>query len=357
MRPAILYVHGIGNKPPAELLRRQWDEALFGRAMGTTSRMAYWAPLRYPKPLSGPALAGIEAEAGTEAEAGVGPPLGDTALEAAVSPSYVPPEVFVADVLAEAHGEAGAGYRELRGAHPGPALEGTAPAGTGSPDAPLEGWLRAMAYCADALGAGEPTAGPSALASPPPAATAPGLEVLPLPRGGRTAVFRLLAAHTFKDVHAYFFQPVREQIRDVVRQALAGTSGPVVVVGHSLGSVIAYDVLREAGREVPLFVTIGSPLGITEIQDQLGRPLRVPAGVAAWRNASDARDLVALNHTVRPLFAPSELTSDCYVVNDSANHHGAGQYLASVPVRDAVRAYVQDDQDDQDIPDAQDSQE
>jgi hypothetical protein len=40
---------------------------------------------------------------------------------------------------------------------------------------------------------------------------------------------------------------------------------PTVVVGHSLGSVVAYDLMRRDGERegsaVPLFVTLGSPIG------------------------------------------------------------------------------------------------
>jgi hypothetical protein len=110
----------------------------------------------------------------------------------------------------------------------------------------------------------------------------------------------------------------------------------VVVLAHSLGTIIAYDVLREAERDVPLFLTVGSPLGVQEVQDLITRPLAVPAGVRAWRNASDWRDVVALDHTLRPAYAPPELCSDFMVVNDSWNHHGIREYLRTVPVREAV---------------------
>lgn len=38
----VIYVHGIGNKPPASVLKCQWDSALFGTQLGDRSRMAYW---------------------------------------------------------------------------------------------------------------------------------------------------------------------------------------------------------------------------------------------------------------------------------------------------------------------------
>ena len=47
----IVYVHGIGNKPTAEILKCQWDEALFGFNLGERSRMSYWVNrVLYPLP-------------------------------------------------------------------------------------------------------------------------------------------------------------------------------------------------------------------------------------------------------------------------------------------------------------------
>ena len=101
-------------------------------------------------------------------------------------------------------------------------------------------------------------------------------------------------------------------------------------------------MLRESGpaRDIPLFVTIGSPLAVTEIQDLVARPLLVPAGVRQWRNAADGRDLVALDKTIRPEFAPPDLTIDFLVDNTSTSHHGGIQYLESAPVKSAVAALL-----------------
>ncbi|MDC4202824.1 MAG: hypothetical protein MPW14_13610 [Candidatus Manganitrophus sp.] len=48
---SIIYIHGIANKPAPAVLKRQWDMALFGVDMGSRTRMAYWADIRYPQPL------------------------------------------------------------------------------------------------------------------------------------------------------------------------------------------------------------------------------------------------------------------------------------------------------------------
>ena len=50
----IVYVHGIGNKPEASVLKCQWDTALFGAPMGDRTRMSYWVNReRYTAPEAG----------------------------------------------------------------------------------------------------------------------------------------------------------------------------------------------------------------------------------------------------------------------------------------------------------------
>src|SRR5262245_32519146 len=56
--PVVVYVHGIGNKPPPAALKRQYDVALFGIDMGARTRLAYWADIRYPQPLPASATDG-----------------------------------------------------------------------------------------------------------------------------------------------------------------------------------------------------------------------------------------------------------------------------------------------------------
>jgi hypothetical protein len=290
-----VYVHGNGNKIAAGALKRVWDEALFAREMGDATRMAYWAPLRYPQPLPGPEVDEMQM---TPAP---GP------FESAV-PAVQSPEAFIAETVAG-----------TPAAPAGPFESG----GPAYADDELEPWLRRMTYEADALaaGGGDP------------------FELLALPRSMRTAAFRAMVKLTFKDVHAYFFGAVGEAIREVVRERLRVIDGPVVVIGHSLGSIVAYDVLREPefdGLDLPLFLTVGSPLGITEVQDLVARPLEVPRAAAAWRNVCDGFDFVALDKTLRPEYAPAERCTDFLVRNASANHHGIREYLCSAPVREAI---------------------
>jgi hypothetical protein len=128
-----------------------------------------------------------------------------------------------------------------------------------------------------------------------------------------------------------FLYTTRAGVRDAIDQIVASdlTEEPTVVVGHSLGSIVAYSVLRSDRRalRVPLFVTVGSPLGIRAVRDQF-RPLRSPASVEAWYNALDTRDVVALypldgaNFPITP-----EIENYARVKNHTDNRHGISGYL------------------------------
>ncbi|MBD5784992.1 hypothetical protein IF650_02245 [Cellulosimicrobium terreum] len=149
-----------------------------------------------------------------------------------------------------------------------------------------------------------------------------------------------------RDVWAYLHDPeVRNVIDDAVAAAMP-TDEPAVVVGHSLGSVVAYSVLREdagAGRwDVPLLLTLGSPLAIRGIRDALATraPLRVPAPVDRWVAVRDRRDPLAL-HGLGPDAFPLEpgppsgpgapvgvaAIEDLVVSNAAPGHHAAAVLL------------------------------
>ena len=131
------------------------------------------------------------------------------------------------------------------------------------------------------------------------------------------------------DVYVYLTQKsVRQAVDAIV--AAAFKPGRTVVVGHSLGSVVGYNVLRALGRQTDVvrYVTVGSPLGIRAVQGLLEKPLAMPAGVRDWYNAMDERDVVAL----RPLDAATlpvtpPIRNKTTVKNKTRNRHGISGYL------------------------------
>lgn len=158
---------------------------------------------------------------------------------------------------------------------------------------------------------------------------------VPFASGASVALFT-------KDVYEYLKNPgIRDPIDIGVRSAF--TPGvETVVVGHSLGTVVAFNVLRRdgdaAGWKVPLFVTLGSPLAVKVIKKGLS-PIRHPKCATRWFNAMDDRDVVALypldaNHfDVNPAI---ENKTD--VRNDTENRHGITGYLSDPVVARRIHA-------------------
>ncbi|WP_264029246.1 hypothetical protein [Cellulosimicrobium sp. SH8] len=150
--------------------------------------------------------------------------------------------------------------------------------------------------------------------------------------GLSSAVVVLLA----RDVWAYLHDDaVRTTIDDALAAAIP-TDGPAVVVAHSLGSVVAYSVLREhpdaARWDVPLLLTLGSPLAIRAIRDVLAAraPVRVPAPVRRWVAARDRRDALALHGLgadAFPLDPATPAIEDLVVANAAPGHHAAAVLL------------------------------
>jgi hypothetical protein len=142
-----------------------------------------------------------------------------------------------------------------------------------------------------------------------------------------------------RDVFLYTTRAgVRAEVDRVVARQL--TDQPTVVVGHSLGSVVTYSVLRSDTRalKVPLYVTLGCPLGVRAIRDQF-RPLRFPDPVTTWWNAYDPRDVVALyplDASNFPVTPAVENKGD--VDNYTDNRHGIIAYLDDEAIAQRILA-------------------
>jgi hypothetical protein len=107
---------------------------------------------------------------------------------------------------------------------------------------------------------------------------------------------------------------IRARLRAVLEEAWTDGAN-VLLIGHSLGSVIAYDTLWEISHEaaparrcVDLFMTMGSPLATHFI----GRRLRghdksgaakYPTNIRRWVNLSARGDTTALQPRLAPHFA------------------------------------------------------
>lgn len=304
----VTFVHGIANKPPAEDLLRVWRRALADAAeplplgdLGVTTSLVYWADLMYEKPQDDASAEEATGEALLDASGSAEQPQPANAEEAA----------FIAAVRAKltALSAAQMTAAELPGATSG--AQGT-------------------------------------------------FERVPLPWFIKKRIMDIF----LRDVHHYLFDTefappgrtpvhIQQTIRQRFVDAVCGqsVSQPHIVVSHSMGTVIAYDCLKRvaACANVDGLITIGSPLGLDEIQDKLhpewtranGFPRERVA--ADWINLYDRLDPVcgfdpALANDYRE--RDTGVVKDIPVENDGAWRHSATKYLRQPAFRRSLRGML-----------------
>jgi hypothetical protein len=298
----ITFIHGISNKPEKEALLAVWQGALSQSlvpldlaASGVSCEMVYWADVLYGEPLSV-----------------------DTGLEMVASENNEAELPQVA-IIPQDNAEAA--------------------------------WLAAMEQ---RLGVGEGAGAPEGTLSN-------GLERIPLPDFAKDAFLKRF----LRDVHHYLFnvsfspRPGEQYfVRDEIRQRFvaavkrgSAAQRPHIVVSHSMGTVIAYDCLKRVAEcpVVDAFVTMGSPLGIDEIQDKLrpewtqddGFPSARVSG--KWINYFDRIDPVS---RLDPYLASDYRRNAEMVVEDVAQHNGGWwthdvtRYLSGREVTSSIAALL-----------------
>lgn len=168
------------------------------------------------------------------------------------------------------------------------------------------------------------------------------------------------ARSTEQEIGRYFHNgdgvaaDMRKLLKHVVRPLLEKRE-PVLLIGHSLGSVIAYDALWELTHQEKLhgkvdFLTIGSPLGMHYIQRSLmgmngGRPRSYPGLIRHWVNVAAEGDLVAMGRNLHDSFGAmlelglvDAIDDHCqgiynfFSTNEGLNSHRSFGYLVNPAV-------------------------
>lgn len=136
---------------------------------------------------------------------------------------------------------------------------------------------------------------------------------------------------------------IKERVLDRVHAEFAGS--PRILIGHSLGSVVAYEYLcRYRPPSVQLLVTLGSPLGIPNLIFERLTPAPVggkgawPGSVARWINVADADDIVALRKRLAGLFQGSspDTSVDDRQVDNGLRPHAVDRYLNAKQTGSAI---------------------
>ncbi|WIH20128.1 hypothetical protein [Photobacterium damselae] len=125
-----------------------------------------------------------------------------------------------------------------------------------------------------------------------------------------------LLRYWLTDVYRYFHEPAfaLEIEKPLIRLLQQYRHHSITLISHSLGTVIAYNVLQKLAAQrttqditIDRWITLGSPLGLASVKAQLKRNLKgsraVPENVSAWHNYSDKRDIVCIDGDLADDFA------------------------------------------------------
>ncbi|MES2628497.1 MAG: hypothetical protein V4616_05960 [Bacteroidota bacterium] len=139
------------------------------------------------------------------------------------------------------------------------------------------------------------------------------------------------------DVYHYLTNgAIRRRVDEFIKGAISELGDEdCVVVAHSLGTVVAYNVLNTLStNNVKKFLTLGSPLAVKAIKNKLSTPLKFPSCIRnGWYNAYDEKDFVSLYPLTPEYFQiGKEIVNNNKVDNPSDNHHNITGYLCDKEV-------------------------
>lgn len=156
---------------------------------------------------------------------------------------------------------------------------------------------------------------------------------------------------------------IRGMLKTLLRPML-DTNDQILIIGHSLGSVIAYDTLWELSHnevhsgKIDLF-SLGSPLGLKFVQNKLlgtefAGKNAFPTNIRRWINLSSVGDLTAVDRCFNDDFADmlryrivESIEDHCegiynyYRNNEGLNCHRSYGYLVNPAVGEIIARWWQ----------------
>jgi hypothetical protein len=141
------------------------------------------------------------------------------------------------------------------------------------------------------------------------------------------------------EVYDYLTKPaLRQAIDDRVVASLGNQ--PQTIIAHSLGSVVAYRLLRDRRITCRRLITLGSPLSYKTVRQKLDGQFAYPAQLQDWYNFYDPLDLACLGRAFPNPATWVPRLQHVKVNNPSLSSHAIGGYLQSAKVNTAVAAML-----------------
>lgn len=176
----------------------------------------------------------------------------------------------------------------------------------------------------------------------------------------------------FKELDVYYHhnlidksgkeKPAKELIRGELAELIyKNRNKNILLIAHSMGSIIAYDVLMHTLPDIPIhsLITIGSPLGfpvvLKKIKQELGinpineSKLPTPENIKHhWYNFSDQEDVTCLNYNLRNNYKENSskvrpfdgIVFNNYEFNGKLNPHKIYGYLRDSELTNVVYNFL-----------------
>lgn len=184
-----------------------------------------------------------------------------------------------------------------------------------------------------------------------------------------TSLNDIIIEKYFRDLNAYYkdeinhnLKPVKEILRNRLKSVLlAYKNDDIMLIAHSMGSIIAFDVLSlfESEIQIDTLITLGSPLGMPVVLSKIAKELKLnerkikklesPASIKNhWYNFSDLEDKVALNYKLDDDFSESRngikvidfIVNNNYISEGVPNPHKSYGYLRTPEVAEKIYTFI-----------------
>lgn len=174
----------------------------------------------------------------------------------------------------------------------------------------------------------------------------------------------------FQDLDAYYYGFCKIDKEQIAQQAFRNRLikvlqkykyDRIMLIGHSMGSIIAYDTLIQDVPElkVDTFITVGSPLGfpliikkiLTEQHKEINHNAKPPTPenvTSSWYNFSDLDDKITLNYDLADDYLPNiqnikpvdVIINNTYEYNGQKNPHKVYGYLQNEEVAKVISRFL-----------------
>jgi hypothetical protein len=186
-------------------------------------------------------------------------------------------------------------------------------------------------------------------------------------------VSNIILHRMFVELDTYYHHELRDAsrrmrpARDLIREELARLirkyrSRNILILAHSMGTIIAYDVLLHVVPDIPIhtLITFGAPLGFPVVIKKIKQELNLGADGAAqplptppclqrrWLNFSDLDDVTCLNYNLRNHYAENangvrpfdQIVYNNYEWAGYHNPHKSYGYLRTADITTALNNFL-----------------